>query len=169
MTLAELIEILGGNLAQGSAATVLQGVNSSALAGPAELTFAEDEASAVAALASNAGAVVLRPGAVDTFTSGKCVIEDKQPRLWFARAARLLAPALPCAGVHPAAVVEPEVVLGTGVTIAAHAVVQAYAAREPDERRDIWLLMSERFAPDGQELQSARDEHEAAVGTLDEG
>ena len=51
----------------------------------------------------------------------------------------------------------------------AHAVVQWYAARELDERRDIWLLMSERFAPDVQTLSSARDQHEAAVGTADEG
>ena len=51
----------------------------------------------------------------------------------------------------------------------AHAVVQWYGARELDERRDIWLLMSERFAPDVQELSTARDRHEAAVGTPDEG
>ncbi|MDM0013084.1 malonyl-CoA decarboxylase [Variovorax sp. J22P168] len=51
----------------------------------------------------------------------------------------------------------------------AHAVVQWYSARELDERRDIWLLMSERFAPDVQQLSSARDQHEAAVGTPDEG
>ena len=127
MTLGELIETLGGNLVQGSGATELQGVNSSVLAGPAELTFAEDEASVVAALASNAGALVLRPGVVLAFPADKSVIEDKQPRLWFARAAKLMAPAPPCAGVHPAAVVEPDVVLGEGVTIAAHALVQAGA------------------------------------------
>lgn len=51
----------------------------------------------------------------------------------------------------------------------AHAVVQWYSGRELDERRDIWLLMSERFAPDGQKLSSARERHEAAVGTPDEG
>lgn len=51
----------------------------------------------------------------------------------------------------------------------AHAVVQWYGARELDQRRDIWLLMSERFAPDVQKLNSARDRHEAAVGTPDEG
>ncbi|MDM0067930.1 malonyl-CoA decarboxylase [Variovorax sp. J31P207] len=51
----------------------------------------------------------------------------------------------------------------------AHAVVQWYGARELDERRDIWLLMSERFAPDVQKLSTARDQHEAAVGTPDEG
>ncbi|MDM0103862.1 malonyl-CoA decarboxylase [Variovorax sp. J22R24] len=51
----------------------------------------------------------------------------------------------------------------------AHAVVQWYAGRDLDERRDIWLLMSERFAPDVQKLSDARDQHEAAVGTPDEG
>ncbi len=51
----------------------------------------------------------------------------------------------------------------------AHAVVQWYAARELDERRDVWLLMSERFAPDARRLSSARDQHEAAAGTADEG
>jgi malonyl-CoA decarboxylase len=51
----------------------------------------------------------------------------------------------------------------------AHAVVQWYGARELDERRDIWLLMSERFAPDVRKLSTARDQHEAAVGTPDEG
>ncbi len=51
----------------------------------------------------------------------------------------------------------------------AQAMVQWYAARELDERRDIWLLMSERFAPDVQKLSTARDQHGAAVGTDDEG
>ncbi len=51
----------------------------------------------------------------------------------------------------------------------AHAVVQWYAALELDERRDVWLLMSERFAPDARRLSSARDQHEAAAGTADEG
>ncbi|WP_143684832.1 malonyl-CoA decarboxylase [Variovorax sp. KK3] len=51
----------------------------------------------------------------------------------------------------------------------AHAVVQWYAGRELDERRDIWLLMSERFAPDVKKVSSARDRHQAAEGTADEG
>lgn len=50
----------------------------------------------------------------------------------------------------------------------AHAVVQWYAGRELDERRDVWLLMSERFAPDLKKVSSARDRHEAAMGTPDE-
>ena len=46
--------------------------------------------------------------------------------------------------------------------------MQWYAGRELDERRDVWLLMSERFAPDLQKVSSARDRHGAAMGTPDE-
>jgi malonyl-CoA decarboxylase len=51
----------------------------------------------------------------------------------------------------------------------AHAVAQDYLAAEPDERRDYWSLMSEQFAADAQTLNAARDQHQAAVGTPDEG
>ena len=50
----------------------------------------------------------------------------------------------------------------------AHAVVQWYAGRELDERRDVWLLMSERFAPDVKKVSNARDSHQAAMGTSEE-
>jgi UDP-3-O-[3-hydroxymyristoyl] glucosamine N-acyltransferase len=43
--------------------------------------------------------------------------------LWFARAARLIAPVLPVTGVHPAAVVGVDVWLGEGVSIGPCAVV----------------------------------------------
>jgi UDP-3-O-[3-hydroxymyristoyl] glucosamine N-acyltransferase len=128
MKLGELIEALGGKLAQGSPEQSVIGVNERKRAQASELLFAEDAASAAEALTSKAGAVVLRAGAVDAYPSGKCVVEAAQPRLWFARAARLLAPALPCAGVHPAAVVAPDAVLGEGVTIGAGAVVEQGAS-----------------------------------------
>lgn len=48
-------------------------------------------------------------------------------------------------------------------------VMKRYADLEPAERRDVWLLISERFAPDPRKLGSARARHEAAVGTADEG
>src|SRR5450432_3791812 len=59
MTLGELVERLGGKLAQGSADHVIGGVNSTVLAGSGDLVFAQDSASAPDALTSNAGAVVL--------------------------------------------------------------------------------------------------------------
>jgi UDP-3-O-[3-hydroxymyristoyl] glucosamine N-acyltransferase len=51
------------------------------------------------------------------------IVETDQPRLWFARAARLLKPALSPAGIHSAAVVGTLVELGEDVTIGACAVV----------------------------------------------
>ncbi len=124
MTLSELIEQLGGKLAQGSADFHVFGVNSSAQATAADLVFAEDSASATEALASNAGAVVLRQGVVDTFSSDKAVIEVKQPRLWFARAAKLLKPTPIASGVHPAAVVGADVELAEKISIGPGAVVE---------------------------------------------
>ena len=44
-------------------------------------------------------------------------------------------------------------------------VMRWYAELDAAERRDVWLLISERFAPDGKKLSSARARHEAAVGT----
>jgi UDP-3-O-[3-hydroxymyristoyl] glucosamine N-acyltransferase len=123
MTVGELVEVLGGKLAEGSAEQVVEGVNSSVAASAKELVFAEDAASAAKALESQAGVVVLRAGAVEAYRAGKCVVEATQPRLWFARAGRLIAPALPATGVHPTAVVADNAVLGVGVTVDATAVV----------------------------------------------
>jgi malonyl-CoA decarboxylase len=51
----------------------------------------------------------------------------------------------------------------------AQAVAQWYAQAEPGERRDMWLLMSEQFAPDATRFKSARLRYEAAAGTEEEG
>jgi UDP-3-O-[3-hydroxymyristoyl] glucosamine N-acyltransferase len=125
MTLGELIEALGGTLAQGSPEFAVNGVNSSALAGSSELVFAEGEASAMEALKSNAGAVVLRaaaPGLLAQFPQ-KQIVQGPQPRLWFARAAKLLKPVPAAAGVHPNAVIGADVKLGEHVTVHAGAVI----------------------------------------------
>ena len=123
MKLAELIEALGGKLAEGNPQQTIAGVNSVELASDTDLVFAEDAASAAKALASEAGAVVLRAGLAESYPGARCVIEAPQPRLWFARAANVLAPALPATGVHPSAVVGPGAELGEGVTIGPCAVV----------------------------------------------
>jgi UDP-3-O-[3-hydroxymyristoyl] glucosamine N-acyltransferase len=121
--LSKLIEVLGGKLAAGSGELSVTGVNSVEMAGPTDLVFAEDASSAAKALASGAGAVVLRAGLTEAYPQGRCVVEAGQPRLWFARAAKLLKPALPVAGVHPAAVVCANVLLGEEVSIGPCAVV----------------------------------------------
>jgi UDP-3-O-[3-hydroxymyristoyl] glucosamine N-acyltransferase len=126
MTLGELVERLGGTLVAGSPECVLEGVNSVERAGPADLVFAEDDASAAAALDSSAGAVVVRGGSA-VAGARKCVVETRQPRLWFAQAAALLKLALPVNGVHSSAELGEGVQLGENVTVGACAVVEAAA------------------------------------------
>ncbi|MDA8520046.1 malonyl-CoA decarboxylase [Acidovorax sp. NCPPB 4044] len=50
----------------------------------------------------------------------------------------------------------------------AEAVAAWYAGAEPEERRDMWLLMCEQFAPDATRFKSAQKRYEAAAGTADE-
>ncbi len=122
MKLGELIDILGGKLVAGEPERTVAGVNSVELAGAAELVFAEDAVAVAKAFASQAGVVVLTT-AGEAFSPDKCIVEAAQPRLWFARAAKLLAPALPVSGVHPTAVVGSHVTLTAGVTVGPGAVI----------------------------------------------
>ncbi|GAC1537716.1 MAG: malonyl-CoA decarboxylase family protein [Ramlibacter sp.] len=50
----------------------------------------------------------------------------------------------------------------------AHAVAQWYHGLGIEERRDVWLLMSEQFAPDAGRLKAAR-EHYEKVGSAEDG
>jgi len=127
MKLGELMEALGGTLVAGDSGKAVEGVNSVELARATDLVFAEDAASAAQALASQAGLVVLPEAGVEadaqTASPARCVVAAAQPRLWFAQAARLLAPVLPVTGVHPTAVVGERVRLGENVTIGPGAVI----------------------------------------------
>jgi UDP-3-O-[3-hydroxymyristoyl] glucosamine N-acyltransferase len=129
MRLGELVEKLGGKLVQGSPEIDIAGVERSDAARGKDLVFAEDAASAVKALAGLAGAVVLRAGSFEGNSSNSSVgvVEVDQPRLWFARAARLLKPA-----PHKPMIDQPHhmgahVKLGKGVAIGAGAVIGAHA------------------------------------------
>jgi len=146
MTLGELVNVLGGKLVAGELERPVNGVNSVELAGEAELVFAEDAASAAKALTSKAGVVVVRSGSgplcSPTLGSDEAaakdgapsvedyarypkmgIVETEQPRLWFARAAKLLKPAPSASGVHPTAVIGEHVELGEGVSIGPCAIV----------------------------------------------
>ena len=50
----------------------------------------------------------------------------------------------------------------------AEALAGWYAAATPEERRDVWLLMSEQFVADQQAAKAAQAKYTAAVGTPDE-
>ena len=128
MTLGELVEKLGGKLAQGSAGQVIGGVNSTLLAGPGDLVFAQDSVSATDALTSNAGAVVLRPGLAGEYPPDKAVIETPQPRLWFSKAATTLKPVPPPKNLMQSAVVGQNVSLGEDVSVGDCAVVEDNAS-----------------------------------------
>jgi UDP-3-O-[3-hydroxymyristoyl] glucosamine N-acyltransferase len=124
MKIGELIERLGGAVVQGSPDHRIRGVSSASAASRADLVFAEDQRSAAEALAGKAGVVVLRPSLVEKYPQEKCVVESLQPRLWFARAAKLLRPAQPATGVHPTAVVGAGVELGSEISIGPCAVIE---------------------------------------------
>jgi UDP-3-O-[3-hydroxymyristoyl] glucosamine N-acyltransferase len=125
MTLGELIEELGGGLVQGSAETMLIGVDDVSSASAMDLVFAEDAETAGKALASGASAVVLTPGTADASVAptGIAIIEADQPRLWFSRAAGLLRRPAEEEGIHPTAIIGPLTEVGEGVTIGPNVVI----------------------------------------------
>ena len=127
MTVGELIGALGGKLAQGSERQEIDGVSSSQFASPSELVFAENADSAAKALNSFAGAIVLSAGCVADYPQDRCVVEARQPKLWFARAAKLLRPFPAPTGVHASAVLGPHVEMGEGVSVGPGAVVGDFA------------------------------------------
>jgi UDP-3-O-[3-hydroxymyristoyl] glucosamine N-acyltransferase len=124
MTLGELIEKLGGRLAQGSPALALESVSSYEQADSQSLVFAESPSAAAKAFDSEAAAVVLPAGVGLPYRECKSIVEAEQPRLWFARAGKLLNAGLPRKGeVHPTAVVSRTAVLGDRVRIGPSAVI----------------------------------------------
>lgn len=123
MRFNELIEKLGGELIAGDGATEISGVASYESAGPLHLIFCEKEEQLAEALASGAGAIVIR-GAVEG-AQGKAVVSVKNPRLWFAKSAKLLGAAGQATRpqIHPTAVLGEGVKLGAGVSIGAGAII----------------------------------------------
>jgi len=125
MTIGELIEQLGGKLAHGRSKTEITGVNGHERVTTTELVFAEDAAAAAEALKSPAGAVVLKAGLAPSYAGNPdiAVVESEQPRLWFARAAKLLKPELKCEQIHETAVIGEGAMLLGWVTVGPHAVI----------------------------------------------
>jgi len=121
----------------------VDGVNSCEKASPFDIAFADSDSSAIAALACKAGAVVLQAGARKDYPQGKCIIEYNQPRLWFARAARLLAKPSLAGGVHHTAVVPNDAVLALGVVVGAGAVIGSHARIGEGTRIDAGAVIGE--------------------------
>jgi len=134
MTLGELIDRLGGKLVQGDPEWTVDGVSLSENADPFNLVFADSSSAVIPALSSKAGVVVLLPGVAASYPRGKNIVESDNPRLWFSKAARLMMPPLPQAGVHSRAVVMADTILAVGVTVEACAVVESGARIGPHTR-----------------------------------
>jgi UDP-3-O-[3-hydroxymyristoyl] glucosamine N-acyltransferase len=128
MTLGELIDHLGGTLVKGDPEWTIDGVNSCENAGPFELCFAESQAAIAAAFLSRAKVMVLPPSGGAAYSQGLTIVEAEQPRLWFAKAAKLLKPAVHASGVHKSAVLATDVTIATGVSVAAGAVIDSHAS-----------------------------------------
>jgi UDP-3-O-[3-hydroxymyristoyl] glucosamine N-acyltransferase len=128
MTLQELIEELGGTLAQGDPEWMVDGVNTPEKASAFDLAFADSDAAVTTALASNAGVVVLKPGSVTQYPRGKCIIESDQPKLWFAKAARIVKEQIHIAGIAHSAVVAQDAKVDPGVVVGPCAVIGSHVS-----------------------------------------
>lgn len=118
----ELAELIGARVV-GDGATDVSGIASLQSAAVGDLVFAEDEKNFALAAQSLASAVIAGEFAAGS-TSSKPVLICAQPRLAFARAARLLSPVeAHNDGIHSSALVSPSVQFGTGVTVGECAVL----------------------------------------------
>ena len=123
MTLQELVDELGGTIAQGDPEWIVDAVSSTEKASAFDLVFADSAASVEPALGSNAGAVVLKPGMAAEYPHGKCIVETESPKLWFSKAAKLLKKPSLSVGIAPGAVVAPDSRLDPAVVVGSCAVL----------------------------------------------
>jgi UDP-3-O-[3-hydroxymyristoyl] glucosamine N-acyltransferase len=108
----------------GEGGVELTGIASVPAAASGDLVFVDDEKHLGHALKSQASAVLAGEFAVASPTTAKALLISRQPKLAFARAARILCPAVEGAsGVHPSAVVHATARLGKGVRIEERAVI----------------------------------------------
>jgi UDP-3-O-[3-hydroxymyristoyl] glucosamine N-acyltransferase len=72
--------------------------------------------------------VVLKAGATAAYPHGKCIVESDQPKLWFAKAARLIRKQAHIAGIAHSAVVSPDAKIDPGVVVGACAVISSHVS-----------------------------------------
>lgn len=126
-TLQELAQQLGAELRNLSTPLSIRRVSSCQKATADSLVFAEEENSLAAALSSKAGVIALTPALAEKVGESRPLAVIAQPRLFFARVARLLAQSEEASGIHPTAIVAPDVKLGEGASIAPYVVIESGA------------------------------------------
>ncbi len=124
LTLRDLAEKLGCHLLGDSSITVTN-VSSLQSATSDSLVFVEDAQYLDAALGSSAAAVIVGAFAAGNFaaSANKPILISPQPRLAFARAARLLRDPERNRGIHPSAIVPASAKLGKSVAIGPRAIL----------------------------------------------
>ena len=127
MRLVQLAELLQAELKGEAHECEISSVSGAKGATAESVVFAEDDAALASALASEAGAVILSRKLEPSAKTAKPLLIAQQPRLAFARAARVLKADEIEAEIHPTALVEGSVVLGRRVTVGAYAVVESGA------------------------------------------
>jgi UDP-3-O-[3-hydroxymyristoyl] glucosamine N-acyltransferase len=131
-SLKEVAQRVGAHVL-GDGDTEVSNIASIQSAKSGDLVFAEDEESLAAALQSAATAVIA--GEFATAATSKALLISGQPRLAFARAARVLRDEPPLErGTHWTAVVDDTAAVGTGVRIEEWVIVKAGVAIGDDTR-----------------------------------
>ncbi len=129
LQLGEIVQALGGEL-HGDAALSIEGLAPLESAGPGHLGFLSNPRYRQQLESSRAGCVIVGPAMRDqALARGACIVAD-DPYLFFARVTRLWKQRHAVAGgpaIHPSAVVDPDAVIGEGVRIGAHCVVERHA------------------------------------------
>ncbi|MGA7343743.1 MAG: UDP-3-O-(3-hydroxymyristoyl)glucosamine N-acyltransferase [Terracidiphilus sp.] len=126
MTLGDLISVLGGELVHGDPEIAVIGVQAPEEANGMDLVFADDAGAATRALDSGAAAAILKPGMMQTHAPLSPyfgVVEVSHPRLWIARAEKLLRLKQPSTGIHATAVIGSHVQLAEEVSIGPYVVI----------------------------------------------
>jgi UDP-3-O-[3-hydroxymyristoyl] glucosamine N-acyltransferase len=124
LTLRDLAEKLGSHLLGDSSITVTS-VSSLQSATSDSVVFVEDARYLDAALRSSAAVVIVGEFAAGDFaaSANKPILISPQPRLAFARAARLLRDPDRHRGIHPSAIVPASAEIGKNVAIGPRAVI----------------------------------------------
>jgi UDP-3-O-[3-hydroxymyristoyl] glucosamine N-acyltransferase len=123
MTTAEVARFLNGRLI-GRDDTVISGLAKIEEAGPHDLSFVANVKYVRYLETTQAGAVLVAPGARET---SRTLIEVADPYVDFLRLLELFNPRKPWleVGVHPTAVVAPDAMIGAGVTVGAFSYIGA--------------------------------------------
>ena len=125
MKVRELAERLEGRW-YGEGERDIRGVASLESATPSDLSYAEGERALARAASSAAGCTLVAEGSV---LRDQTTITVEHPKLAFVRAARWVIPPAPLpAGIHPSAIIAPQVRLGEGVSVGPYSVIGSGAS-----------------------------------------